>query len=309
MEVKSMNFERLKYFIMVVEKGSISKAAIALHMTQPPLSTAIGKLEKEIDTKLFTRKGKQLKLTEPGKLLYKRGIELVFSSESIINEVKEKEYNKAGSVTIGCSTVANLTIIPKIVERIHRSGKDISIKVLEGNAAFILEQLELHKMDIGLVRNTFDKKNFHTKGLISEPIYVAVPPGHPLSNLESISFKDLSKEKFLMPYTSVGTGTSDLILENCQAAGYNPNIIYWGTETLPMINIVNRGLGIAFVPALFTLIDNITLPPLIPIHNSTLHAKLNLVTLKGSIDSSATKGFLEIATDVIDEMNFKLYSN
>ena len=291
---------------MVVEKGSISKAAIALNMTQPPLSIAIRKFEDDLGLKLFERKGKRLHLTDAGKLMYERGNELVISSEKIIKEVKEKANKRAGMITVGCSTIANLTIIPEVVERMNRKNIGNTIKVLEGNTAFILDQLGLHKMDIGFVRNIFDKENYYTTALLSEPIYVALPPSHSLLGRKYVMIEDLADENFLMPHTSLGSGISDFVLENCQAAGFNPNIIYWGTETLPMLHMVNRGIGIAFVPALFTKVEGFTFPPLVKLRNPIIHAKLNLVTLKNSIHSSATESFLQIAKEVINEVSIEL---
>ena len=68
-----MNFDKLSYFVRVVEKGGITKAAISLNMTQPPLSKAIKDLEEELESNLFIRKGKRLELTETGKYLYEKG--------------------------------------------------------------------------------------------------------------------------------------------------------------------------------------------------------------------------------------------
>lgn len=297
-----MDFDRLRYFIMVVETGSISKAAIALNMTQPPLSIAIRKLEEELEVSLFIRNGKRLTLTDTGQLLYERGKQLMLSTMEIMKEVTDHDSGQYGTVTIGCSTIANMTIIPEVVKRLNERGIRITIRVLEGNTAFILEQLRLHKMDIGLVRNIFDKKDFHTTALLTESLYVALPPEHPLVNRKTVELKELENENFLMPHTTLGYGISDFILEGCDAAGFTPNIIYWGTETFPMLNMVRENLGIAFAPALFRNISNYELPPLVELINPTIEAKLNLVTLKNTIQTAATEQFLEVTKEVIEEL-------
>lgn len=295
-----MDLEKLRYFIKVVETGSVSKAAIALNMTQPPLSIAIRKLEEELGVELFSRKGKRLTLTDTGHLLYERGKDLLFSTREITKEIVEHDAGSYGTVTIGCSTIANITIIPEVVKRLNERDIRITIRVLEGNTAFILEQLRLHKMDIGLVRNIFDKKDFHTTALLSEPLFVALPPGHPLANRKTVELKELKEDNFLMPYTTLGHGISDFILEGCDAAGFTPNVIYWGTETFPMLNMVRENLGIAFAPALFRYIKHYDLPPLVHLINPSIEAKLNLVTLKNSIHKAATEQFLAVTKEVIE---------
>lgn len=296
-----MDMNKLKYFISIVEEGSISKAASSLNMTQPPLSMALKKFEGELGISLFTRKGKKLTLTSSGKIIYEQGKELIHSSSAIIKEAKEQEEGKKGFITIGCSTVANLTIIPLVIQRMKEKNINITIKVLEGNTAFILEQLRSHQMDIGFIRNIINKEDFYTTTLLYEPLYIALPPNHPLSNHKQISLADLKEDNFLMPYTTLGFGISEFILEGCESFGFKPNVIYWGTETLPMLDMVSRGLGIAFVPALFKEINNYSLPTLIKLNNPEIRASLNLATLKNSIRKSSTEQFLESTREVINE--------
>lgn len=298
-----MDMQKLKYFMTVVDSGTLSKAAIALNMTQPPLSILMKKFEEELGLKLFERKGKRLHLTSAGYLLYERGKELTASVEAIIQEVHEHQDGKRGHVRIGCSTVANLSIIPEVVKRMKERDIHITIHVMEGNTAYILEQLRLHQMDIGIVRNMFDKEDLHTTALLTEPILVALPPDHHLAERESIDLIELSNEKFFMQHTTFGYGISDLILEECQTRGFNPNIIYWGTETLPMLSMVKEGLGVSFTPMLFTKLKGFVLPPLVQLKNSSLQTKLNLVTLKNSVKKAATEQFLEVTKEVIEELN------
>lgn len=294
-----MNITRLKYFIAIVEEGSISKAATSLNMTQPPLSIAIKKFEEELGFDLFKRLKRKMILTAPGKIIYEQGKELIHSSNAIIEEAKEEEKGETGHITIGCSTVANLTIIPLVMQKMQEKNINITLKVLEGNTDFILKQLRTHKMDLGFIRNIIHKEDFNTTTLLYEPLYVALPPNHPLSAKKKISLKELKDEKFLMPYTTLGFGVAEFILEGCDSFGFKPNVIYWGTETLPMIDMVNRGLGIAFVPSLFKEITNYSLPTLVKLRNPEIRASLNLATLKNSVKKTATERFINITKEVI----------
>lgn len=296
-----MDMVRLNYFITIVDEGSISRAASKLNMTQPPLSMALKKFEEELGFSLFSRKGRQLAITSAGKIIYERGKELIFSSNAIIKEATEQNEGKTGSLTIGCSTIANLTIIPLVMERMKEKNINIKVKVLEGNTAFILEQLQSHHMDIGFVRNVFNKTEFDTQTLLYEPLSIALPPDHALSKNQSISLIELKDDNFLMPYTTLGYGISEFIIEGCESLGFQPNIIYQGTETLPMLDMVKRGLGVAFVPALFKQINGFELPKLLKLTDPEIRASLNLATLKSNVQKSATEKFLSITKEVIED--------
>jgi len=296
-----MDVIKLNYFITIVDEGSISKAASKLNMTQHPLSMALKKFEEDLGFPLFHRHGRKLAITSAGKIIYERGKELIFSSNAIIKEASEQNEGKTGSVTVGCSTIANLTIIPLVMERMKAKDINITVKVLEGNTAFILEQLKSHHMDIGFVRNIFNKAQFDTQTLLYEPLSIALPPNHPLLKRDSISLIDLKNEDFLMPYTTLCHGISDFIIEGCESLGFKPNIIYEGTETLPMLDMVRRGLGVAFVPELFKKINGFDLHKLVKLTDPEIRASLNLATLKSNVQKSATEKFLSITKEVIED--------
>lgn len=297
-----MDLEKVRYFIRVVEEGSVSRAAASLNMTQPPLSIAIRKLEEELGTPLFTRQGNRLFLNETGQYFYKRSKELLFSADSLRTEMRERGLGIRGEVTVGCSTIANLTIIPEVVKRLQEQDYQITVRVMEGNTAYILDQLRQHRMDIGLIGNTFDKADLNLTALLTGPVYAALPPGHPLSDRDKVTLDDLRHDDFLMPYTSIGLGIADYILEECSEQGFEPSILYWGAETLPMLEMVKKGLGVAFVPALLLHIHGLDLPPLARIDSPTVSSKLNLVTLKNGAKQEAGKRFLEVTEEVIAEL-------
>ena len=76
-----MDLRNLRYFVVVAEELNVTRAAEKLHMSQPPLSAQIKSLEEELDTKLFVRGKRHLKLTESGQLLYRRAKEILSLSE------------------------------------------------------------------------------------------------------------------------------------------------------------------------------------------------------------------------------------
>ena len=296
-----MNIQKLKYFIAVVDYGTISKAAISLNITQPPLSAAIRGFEEELGVDLFDRVGKRMHLNETGELLYKRGKELLASTEIIIQEIHEHHQGQRGHVTIGCSTIANLTVIPEVVHYFNERDIPITIHVKEGNAAYILDEIRHHKIDIGILRNVFNKEDLHTTTLLTERLLVALPPSHPLSDNKSITLEELKDEKFFLQHTTFGHGISDFIMEECHLRGFNPNVIYWGTETLPMLNMVRRGMGVAFCPAAFSKLEGFNPPPLLELSDPVIHSKLNLVTSKNSVKKAATEHFIKVAKEIVKD--------
>ena len=300
-----MNFDKLSYFVRVVEKGSITKAAISLNMTQPPLSKSIKDLEIELESKLFERHGKRLELTEAGKLLYEKGKNILLYSEKLVEEVKMLNNGKERIVNIGCSTVANITIIPKVIKKIREKNLNIQVNVFEGPSSYLIEQLRFKKIDIAFVRNIIEKNDdLEVKVLYTEPVYVALPKGHKFEGNKTVEIEKLKGEKFLLPHSTTGYGLAEYIIDACEVSGYSPTVSYWGTQNLPMLEMVSNNIGIAFVPASFKDISMLNLPTLLPLNSGSIHTRFNSVELKDGLSKTATEDFIELIYEVIEE-NYK----
>ena len=286
----------------VVELGSITKAAAALQMTQPPLSILIRKFEEELGVTLFNRSGRYLELTPSGTFLYQRGKELIDISENTERKLLEYHEGIRGTVKMGCITSANLFILPNVIKRIHEDTPNIVTHVREGNSSYILEELRSFSIDFGIVRTAVRAEDIDTSILLTEPLLLALPPNHPLCKKDSIEIADLENERFLLPTTSHGLGIADDIIEACQNSGFTPNIVYWGTETLPTLLMVMKGAGICFAPSCYKQFNSPDLPVLRPIAFPVLQTKLSIITLRNRFMSSVSKRFLAITEDVVQEM-------
>ena len=297
-----MDTHRLQCFITVVETGNLSKAAIVLHMTQPPLSILIRKLEAELGVRLFDRVNNRLRLTSTGQLFYERAKGLLSSMQAITRELRENNEGVRGAVTVGCSTAASLFIIPQVMQRIQAEGLDIEVKVHEGATVHLVQQLREQRLDVGICRSEYKAEDLLTMTLYSEPLLLALPLGHPLLEKRNIVLADLKDERFLMHITPIGRGISDSLIESCQLSGFSPNVVYWGIETLPMLLMVTKGLGVAFAPKSFSKLGLMGLPQFVEIKTPKLETKLSLITQKDRIMSAVTRRFLDITTQVINEL-------
>lgn len=295
-----MDLHRLRCFIKIVEEGSVSKAAEALNMTQPPLSIMMRKLEKELNVSLFDRSGRRLTLTRDGEFLYQRGKELIATTENMVKELVEHNDGMRGTVNAGCITSANLFIIPEAVKKLREEAPNIVIRVKEGNSSYVLNELRNHKIDIGIVRTIFEAEDLQISTLMTEQLLLALPPGHPLLEKPSISLGDLRGEKFILPTSSHGSGIAEEIMEACQNCGFTPDVVYWGTEVFPMLFMVMKGVGISFVPQSFQRFNWPELPELVPLAEPKLETKLSLVTLQNHYQPSIVERFLDITKNVAE---------
>lgn len=276
-----MDEHRLKCFVAVYEQGSVSAAAERLHMTQPPLSILLRKLEDELGVGLFDRSGHRLVPTATGELFYLRAKALQASMQAMRRELREADQGSRGTVHIGCATAASLFIMPKVMEHLMASDMKITMHVHEGETGYMLQRLRERSLDLIICRSQFSAPELQNQELLTEPLMVALPPNHRLSGQAKVHLAELRNERFLLHSSQLGTGISDMLMRACQEAGFTPEVAYWGVETLPMLLMVQKGLGVAFAPESFAQLAVQGFPELVPLHDAKLCTHLNMIWQRG----------------------------
>lgn len=301
-----MDLHKIRCFIAVVNEGTLSKAAVALNMTQPPLSVLIQKLEHELGVQLFVRRNRRLMLTDEGKLLYERANELLALATSISTEVKEHSEGIRGTVIVGCTSAASMFVLPKVVRRIQVAGMKILVHAREGETAYVLNEMRQRRIDICIVRTAYQAEDLMTRTLLREPLLLAVPKTHDLAKKSSARIGQLRDEQFFLHTATAGAGIANMVMKQCQMAGFSPQVLYRGSETLPMLRMVAQGLGVMFVPASYQRLSIPDMPHYVHIADANLTAELSVVTYENGVFSAAAQRVLELIEAAIRDMQVEL---
>ena len=171
-----MDLKQLRYFSAVVEQGSISAAARALFMSQPPLSTQVRQLEKELGVQLFSRDGHKLTLTPAGKLLYDRAQGLLDTAQSV--EAELHAFGERGQRILRLGTVSSIcsTDLPRWIAAFCRSRPDIRLELSEQNTYQLVEQLKARRLDLALIRTPFSPDGLEYRTVRQEKMMAVGEP-------------------------------------------------------------------------------------------------------------------------------------
>ena len=188
-----MDIKELTYFKTVVESGSILRASKELHISQPPLSRMMKNLENELNTKLFIR-GKELKLTESGKLLYTKALSIVELTSSVKNEIDELENKTSQTLKIGIVTSSTSLIYSNNLKDFIKNNPKVKFQFSESNTFKLLDLLDKRLINLAITRTPFDTESYNYISLKKEPMVLT-------SNekaKEIINLKDLEKKKIVI---------------------------------------------------------------------------------------------------------------
>lgn len=187
-----MDIRVLKYFLEVVEKGSLAKAADSLLTTAPNISRQISDMESELGTKLFRKEGRKLELTEDGLFLKERAKEIVSLAERTENDIKYRNGEISGSIFIGAAETPAMRKIASVVAEITQEYPSVTFRIRSGDAEPVCDGLDSGIFDFGILAEPVDIRKYgHIKLPVSDQWGLLMSKDNPLSKLPSIRPQDL----------------------------------------------------------------------------------------------------------------------
>ena len=169
-----MNFQNLQYFMTVAEEMNVTKAAKRLHISEQALSRQIGKLESELDVKLFERYPR-FTLSPAGKRLKAAAEQIGAIQRQLHLELDDLNNNNTGELRIGVSYTRGQALLPRLLPPFHQRHPGITINILEGSSAELQDNLSKGRIDLFIGYVPRDLDAFEAAELGRERLFLIVP--------------------------------------------------------------------------------------------------------------------------------------
>jgi DNA-binding transcriptional LysR family regulator len=249
----SIDLKQLKYFLAVAEEKSFSRAAERLHISQPPLSQQIMKLESELGVRLFARTTRTFELTVAGKALMAEASELLAKMRMTIDTIRQIDRGEVGRLRVGIVGSAMWGPIPSLLEEFQSKYPRVTWTIHESGPTAQYEALRAKQIDVGFWRepklNEDDLRNDNLRQELCfrENVCVALNEHHPLAKQEAIELTDIASEPMLTLALDKSAFPRYLI-QCCVKAGFQPTIFQEASEPQTLLAMVGAGLGVALLP-------------------------------------------------------------
>lgn len=195
-----MDIRVLQYFLTVVREENITKAAEALHITQPTLSRQLSKLEEDLGVQLFIRGKKGISLTNEGILFRRRAGEIVELADKTTKELKESNQLIDGEISIGCGQLESVKLIPKLFMAFKEKYPGVSLDLYTGIADDIKQRIDNGLTDMGILLEPVEIEKYDFIRLnIKEKWVILMRADDPLTQKDYITVEDLSRLPLIMP--------------------------------------------------------------------------------------------------------------
>lgn len=244
-----LELRHLRYFVTVAEELHFGRAAERLHLSQPPLSQQIRRLESILGYSLFERTSRSVALTPAGVVYLERARRTLANVDRDLAETRSVARGEVGSLHVGFVGSGMLAHLPAIFQRYREAHPRVTLHLHESFTARVVEGLENGTLDAGILRDGDPATGITVRPLLTEPFVAVLPATHPLSRQKSLSPASLRGEPFVYYPRSAGARAFEKPLAIFEAHGFRPQIVQEASHWLTILRLVGAGLGVSVAPA------------------------------------------------------------
>jgi DNA-binding transcriptional LysR family regulator len=250
-----LELRELRYFIAVAEELNFTRAATRLGMAQPPLSAAIGKLERKLGVTLLERTSRRVTLTPAGAVLLEQG-RIAVEAAGAAAERTRRQGTQPGRLTVAVKPGTGTGLLQRIIERCAADPLIPEVHILFGHSSGPAAAVRAGAADAAILRAPFDPRGLDAELLLTEPRVAVLPAAHRLAGRAELKRADLAGEP--MPHwaghadpaaAAHWTGTDT---PGPTAADQDPGRLDTGPEIndiSQLLDAVTIGRAVAYVPA------------------------------------------------------------
>lgn len=253
----NIELRHLKYLAVLAEELHFRRAALRLHMSQPPLSRQIQQLEQELGVTLFERKGRGIGLTPAGAVFAEDARNILALLDKAVERTKLTEKGLIGQLDIGIFATAIFELFPNVVPPFQAKYPNIQVLLHDLNKSEQVKALRERRLSIGFARFVQEEPDIARELVSTARLYAACPAAHPLAAKAEIRVADLDRQKLILYPRTPRPSFIDRIIELCRDEGFEPRLEQEVDDVVTAVALVASQQGIAVVPA---AVQNFQLP-------------------------------------------------
>ena len=249
-----MELRHLIYFVAVAEELSFTRAALRLHVSQPPLSHQIRLLEEELELTLLIRNKRSVELTDAGKVFLEEARATLLHANRAKEMARRAASGYSGTLRIGFVPTADVVVIPKVYPVYSKAFPGVRLELFSMNDLQQRAALLEGNISVGFTTKPTVDPSATYETFLEEELMVALPSGHPLAREESIDLADLVHEPYIIVDRRVAATMHDHIIFLCQKAGFSPNVVQQVDHVQFMLSLIASNVGLSLLPKRVTML-------------------------------------------------------
>lgn len=246
---ESIDLRQLRYFLAVSEELNFGRAALRLHISQPPLSRQIHQLEEQLGVKLLLRGKAGVALTEAGTAFLPEVRRTLVQVEKAIGMARAARGAEGGQFVVGYTTVFDRSAIPDVFDGLRLRFPNTRIVTKGKHSISLVRDIRNGAMDAAFIGLHTDADGLKVETILEEPLVVALPAGHRLAQKRKLGFDDLRGEPMFWFERRLNPGFYDYCQAFFEHISFKPNAIPEPPDHHILLGLIAEGQGIALIPA------------------------------------------------------------
>ncbi|GAA3220036.1 hypothetical protein GCM10017691_04010 [Pseudonocardia petroleophila] len=294
-----MDLRQLRYFVTVAEERSVTRAAARLHLTQPPLSAQIARLEHELGVPLLVRHRRGVDLTEAGRLLVEHARSVLADVDAAVESVRRTGQGRSGRLTLAFVPATAWSVLPGLLRGFRAVRPEVELRFLEGGSDAVAEHVRARRADLGLLHlppgGAGAGPDLDVAVVRREPLVAVLPRELAARFGDRVDLADLADEPFLAPSRELAGGLAPHLLGACRLSGFEP--VPRDVELVAtVVALVGAGVGVSVLPASVAAVcgpDAVTRP----LARHVPVVETGLLRRRSDAPTPAVQRFLRLALD------------
>jgi DNA-binding transcriptional LysR family regulator len=243
----NINLRQLRAFVSIGRLGSFTKAAEALHATQPALSAQIRELEESLGVKLFDRSTRSVTLTQAGEDLMPSVDTVLTDLSSVVARARDVARRNTGRVTVAALPSLAATLMPQVIARMREAHPGIAVVVRDALAERAIALLRADEADIALTSAPPADRELTFTPLFRDRMVAVLPRGHPLARARNVRLADLVDAPLVL--MDRDSSVRRIVDNACASIGRLVTPAYEAAFMATAIGLVRAGLGATILPS------------------------------------------------------------
>jgi len=287
---------QLEMFVALVEEGSVRGAAERVFRTQPAVSIAISKLEREFNAPLFDRsKRHEYLLTPVGEELYRSATRMLNLRSEAVSAIRDICEVRSGRIRIGANESISLHLLPRLAQAFLGAYPGVRMEVKCERSKSLLIDLKDRKLDLALLSFRPDDNELDSKFVLRDELVLITSAAHRLATRGRVHIQDLSDEALMVMDVSEPSPWHRKVAEAFVQVKAPFHLVVENAPIETIKKMVAIGLGVAFVP-LLSVADDEARGKLAVVEVDGFHVERSVwLVRRRAVQSPAAKAFVDTA--------------
>ncbi len=279
--------DRLRALFIVVEEGSVNRAAVRLRITQPALSRQMKSLEDEIGGRLLERESRGVTPTSLGHALLNSMRPVLQSYEAALADLRRQARGHRSELRIGYLLSAAQSILSPALEQLRITHPDLTLKLHDMSPREQIDGLRSGELDIALIgqEGAMAAGDFHSTTLCSLQVCAALASTDPLAVRKSLFIRDLKNKDFIGIDEHEMPGRNRWMTTLCRTAGFKPRFLVIIDGIAPVLSQVVSESAVTLLPGYFLTFSHPGIT-FVPVSDATARWDLFLLWQRGKVPAS-----------------------